>query len=203
MGLSGGSETCFVCRRETGIAASSEVGKRNLPGSSGKSGFCFVCRRETGVAASSGAGKRNLPSLPQKRRLCRLPNPEALFRCDVRKNAGLVFRAGVAVSSGPEADGLLRRACFAQKSVVLRMVRRKQRLPAFCAERGAFPRLPGQNTEQAPFRAGTQRALRLPYREGRTVCPCGVCRAFARRREISRRRLRPSALRRTPAKAVP
>ena len=165
MGLSGGSETCFVCRREAGAAASSEPGKRNLPGSSGKSGACFVCRT--------------------RKRFC----------CDFRAEAELVSfsarRRGVppprAGGRRPSAQGV-----FYEGKRFPPMLRRTAALARPLRNAKLFRAFSGRNMKRGVFRTcryGTRNALPLsgPGRnarcalriEGRTVCPCGVCRAFA------------------------
>ena len=192
--------------REAGFPASSGR-TRNLLEILTKSGICRGVPAKA-ASVSPSEGKRVLLPLPgpergacrgfqAEARLFRLPNPEAFFVAMSEKTRACFPRAGP--FPDPEADGA---------SGAGRVLRRKALSCAWCAESRGCPPFERSAGCSAPFRAGTQRALRLPSREGRTVCPCGHTFAallplFARRRGISRRKLRPSALRRTPAKDVP
>ena len=152
-------------------------GTRNLPGSSGKSGACFVCRT--------------------RKRFC----------CDFRAEAELVSFSARRAFSGPGGRRPSAQGVFCEGNFPPRVAPNGRACPPF-AGGGAFPRLPGRTRNKPLSGPGRNARCAFPIERGRTVCPRGHTLAallprFARRRGISRRKIRPSALRRTPAKAVP
>lgn len=125
-----GSGTCRGFRAEAKPVSSSEGKRVLLPLPGPGSGICRGVPAKAASVSSTEPGNVFAATSERKRNLFRFP------------------RAAVAVSSGPEADGLLRR----------RVLRRKALFCACYAESRGCPPFERSGECSAPFRAGTWNA---------------------------------------------